>query len=87
MDLVNSNEDGPATVFRSRQLPSLEKLTRLTALSLADNAFTLVPRCLDKLKALEYLDMSLNQHLKVGRTLPVMPPDGCGLVVGIILWE
>ena len=49
-----------------RPLPSLDRLTALTALSLADNGFTAVPGELRKLRALRCLDLSLNCDLQVG---------------------
>ena len=48
-----------------RPLPSLDRLTALTALSLADNGFTTVPSELIKLRALRCLDLSLNCDLQV----------------------
>ena len=61
MDLRNGDADPPGF----RHLPSLDRLTRLTALNLADNAFVRMPACLNKLKALSYLDLSLNADLQV----------------------
>ncbi|CAL8465073.1 g4608 [Coccomyxa elongata] len=62
MDLTNSDTE---VQVRYRHLPSLERLTQLTALNLADNAFVRVPSCLHKLKAISYLDLSLNNDLQV----------------------
>lgn len=70
MDLTNSETE---VQVRYRHLPSLERLTQLTALNLADNAFVRVPSCLHKLKAISYLDLSLNNDLQVppGLCLPL----------------
>lgn len=64
MDLRNGDADLPGF----RHLPSLDHLTRLTALNLADNSFVRMPDCLNKLKALSYLDLSLNADLQVSPT-------------------
>lgn len=69
MDLTNSDTE---VQVRYRHLPSLERLTQLTALNLADNAFVRVPSCLHKLKAISYLDLSLNNNLQVLPAVPVL---------------
>lgn len=61
MDLRSGDGDQPGF----RHLPPLDRLTRLTALNLGDNAFTRMPACLSKLKGLSYLDLSLNADLQV----------------------
>ena len=47
-------------------MPCLDRLTGLTALNLADNAFKRVPPSLARLTSLRYLDFSMNPELQVG---------------------
>jgi hypothetical protein len=65
MDLHALSAPNAAPGAARRALPSLDRLTALTALSLADNGFTGVPWELKKLRALRCLDMSLNADLQV----------------------
>ena len=69
MDLSESLASGapapqPHAALVRRLLPSLERLTALTALNLAGNLFTRVPAALGKLSALQVLDMSANPELQ-----------------------
>lgn len=49
----------------SKQLPDLGNLTRLTALTLAENMLQQVPSSIANLKNLRLLDISCNDDLKV----------------------
>ena len=51
-------------VARAKPLPDLSRLSRLTALNLADNNLMEVPPCLLKLTGLEVLDLSGAQRLE-----------------------
>ena len=48
----------------SRQLPDLGNLSKLTALTLAENMLQQVPSSISKLKSLKLLDLSCNDDLK-----------------------
>lgn len=74
MDL--SNPSGPNTApdaLRTRTLPNLDRLTALSALSLAENYLDHVPLCLEKLKRLQFLDLSLNPCMQVWRPALLLP--------------
>ena len=64
MELHCPAGEPPAALAR-RSLPCLNRLTGLTALNLADNAFKRVPPALAKLTGLRYLDFSMNPELQV----------------------
>ena len=65
MDLHCPAHEPPAALAR-RSMPCLDRLTGLTALNLADNAFKRVPPALARLTGLRYLDFSMNPELQVG---------------------
>lgn len=49
----------------SKQLPDLANLSKLTALTLAENMLQKVPSSISKLSNLRLLDLSCNDELKV----------------------
>ena len=58
---------------RAKPLPDLSRLTRLTALNMADNNLLEVPPCLLKLTGLEVLDLSGALHYEPARQTQFLP--------------